>query len=65
MRGELSKDTMFHQAGRALSDKMQMGNEWFDHDLEDLRVDDFGNVMHIRAPYWSDISTECTHSFPH
>ena len=51
MRGELSKDTMFHQAGRALSDKMQMGNEWFDHDLEDLRVDDFGNVMHIRAPY--------------
>lgn len=64
MRGELSKETMFRQAGRALSDKMRTGNEWFDRHLEDLRMDDFGNVMHLRAPHWSDISAQFTHGFP-
>ena len=60
----LSKPEMFLQAGHALSEKMATGNELFDRNLEDLRLDDFGNVMHLHVPFWSDISAQFMHGFP-
>ena len=60
----LSKPEMFRQAGRPLSEKMATGNELFDSQLDDLRLDDFGNVMHLCAPFWSDISAQFMHGFP-
>lgn len=60
----LSKPEMFHQAGRPLSQKMTTGNELFDAHLDDLRLDNFGNVMHLHAPFWSDISAQFMHGFP-
>ena len=60
----LSKPEMFLQAGRPLGEKMATGNELFDGQLNDLRLDDFGNVMHLRAPFWSDISAQFMHGFP-
>lgn len=62
--GTLSKPEMFHRAGQALSEKMTTGNELFDGHLDDLRLDDFGNVMHLHAPFWSDISAQFMHGFP-
>ena len=62
--GTLSNPEMFHQAGRPLSDIMTTGNEIFDDHLGDLRLDDFGNVMHLHAPFWSDISAQFMHGFP-
>lgn len=56
---------VFHHAGHPLSNKMQTGNKWFDRHFEDLRLDDFGNIMHLPAPFWSDISAQFTHGFPH
>lgn len=60
----LSKPEMFRQAGRPLSEKMATGKELFDSQLDDLRLDDFGNVMHLHAPFWSDISAQFMHGFP-
>ena len=60
----LSKAEMFRQAGHPLSATMTTGNELFDGHLDDLRLDDFGNVMHLHAPFWSDISAQFMHGFP-
>lgn len=60
----LSKPEMFRQAGRPLSEKMATGNELFDAQLDDLRPDDFGNVMHLQAPFWSNIAAQFMHGFP-
>ena len=43
---------------------MATGNELFDAQLDDLRLDDFGNVMHLQAPFWSDIAAQFMHGFP-
>ena len=60
----LSKPELFRQAGHALSEKMATGNELFDRNLDDLRLDEFGNVMHLHVPFWSDISAQFMHGFP-
>ena len=54
---------MFQQTGRPLGDKVATGNELFDGHLDELRLDDFGNVMHLHAPFWSDISAQFMHGF--
>ena len=64
MRRQLSKDVMFHQTGTALGVNLKYGNERFDRNLENVRVDIFGNVMILDAPHWSDISVQFTHGFP-
>ena len=60
----LSKPEMFHRAGHPLSAQMTTGNELFDGHLDDLRLDDFGNIMHLHAPFWSDVSAQFMHGFP-
>ena len=62
--GTLSKPEMFLQAGCPLSNIMTTGNVLFDDHLGDLRLDDFGNVMHLHTPFWSDLSAQFMHSFP-
>ena len=62
--GSLSKPEMFQRAGRPLGDKVATGNELFDGHLDELRLDDFGNVMHLHAPFWSDVSAQFMHGFP-
>ena len=42
---------------------MATGNERFDSQLDDLHLDDFGNIMHLRVPFWSDISAQFLHGF--
>ena len=64
MRSQLSKDTIFHQAGLALGAKLKSKNPAWDRHLKDLRLDIFGNVMFLKAPHWSDISTQFMHGFP-
>lgn len=64
MRRELSKDTMFQQAGSALGVNLKYGNERFDRNLGRVRLDIFGNVMILDAPHWSDISVQFMHGFP-
>ncbi len=63
-RAELSKETMFQQAGHPLGVTLRSGNERFDDNLDDVRLDVFGNVMVLNAPHWSDISAQFTHGFP-
>ena len=63
-RNELSKEALFRQAGRPLQIQMSTGNDAFDCNLQDLRLDLFGNVMFLKAPFWSDISAQFTHGFP-
>ena len=62
--GTLSKPEMFHLAGCPLSGIMTTGNELFDDHLGDFRLNDFGNVMHLHAAFWSDISAQFMHGFP-
>ena len=55
VNGELSQGPIimevFHKAGCLLSNKMRTGNEWFDRHLKDLCLNDFGNIMHLHAPF--------------
>lgn len=63
-RAQLSKETMFQQAGEPLGVTIRSGNERFDNHLDQVRLDVFGNVMVLNAPHWSDISAQFTHGFP-
>lgn len=64
-RSQLSKDTMFRQTGAPLGvTTLKSGNERFDSNLEDVRLDIFGNVMILNAPHWSDISAQFVHGYP-
>ena len=58
------KRRMFYEAGQPLGEKMTTGNEAFDHNLGQLRLDRFGNVMALFAPLWSDVSVHFVHGFP-
>ena len=58
------KQRMFYEAGQPLGDKMRTGNEAFDRNLKELRLDRFGNVMALFAPSWSDLSVHLVHGFP-
>lgn len=62
--GTLSKQEMFQLAGHPLSQKIMTGNELFYDHLDDLHLNDFRNVMHLHAPFWSDISAQFMHGFP-
>ena len=64
-RSELSKKTIFHQAGHPLGVKLKYGNKRFDSNLEKECLDIVGNVMILNAPYWSDVSTQFVYCFPH
>ena len=64
MRDRLDKGRMFRQSGTSLGRTMVTGNEAFDANLDDLRLDRFGNVMMLTAPPWSDISAQFMHGFP-
>lgn len=63
-RSELSKETMFQEAGNPLGVNIRYGNERFDRNLDSVRLDIFGNVMIQNAPHWSDISVQFMHGFP-
>lgn len=63
-RSRLDKEAIFRQAGRPLAAQLSAGNELLDGHLEELRLDDFGNVMFLRAPFWSDIAPQLMHGFP-
>lgn len=63
-RSELSKETMFQEAGNPLGVNLRYGNERFDSNLDGVRLDIFGNVMIQNAPHWSDISAQFMHGFP-
>ena len=58
------KETTFQQAGLPLEDQLRMGNPRFDGHLENLRLDNYGNVMFLNAPHWSDVSPQLMHGFP-
>lgn len=53
-RAQLSKETMFQQAGDPLGVTVRSGNERFDNHLDQVCL----NV------HWSDISAQFTHGFP-
>lgn len=63
-RPQFEKSTMFAETGTALGDKMTTSLPAFDKNLQQLRVDQFGNVMALFAPSWSDISVQYTHGYP-
>ena len=63
-RAQLSKETIFREAGQPLGVNMTTGNALFDRNLADLRLDVFGNVMFLKAPHWSDVSVQFMHGFP-
>ena len=50
-RRELSKETMFEQAGSPLGVNLQSGNQQFDRNLDKVRLDIYGNVMILNAPH--------------
>ena len=58
------KQRMFYEAGQLLGEKMRTGNKAFDRNLQQLRLDRFGNVMALFAPSWSDLSVHFVHGFP-
>ena len=60
----LDKRALFHTCRQALGPKLTTGNATFDCNLDQLRIDLFGNVMALFAPKWSDISVQLTHGFP-
>ncbi len=64
MRDRLDKEAMFRQSGVSLSARMITGNGRFDANLDNLRVDCFGNLMLLGAPVWSDLSPQFTHGYP-
>ena len=64
MRQHLDKVAIFHNTGKPLGERLKTGNELFDSNLEDLRLDNFGNVMFLLAPPWSDISVQFMHGYP-
>lgn len=64
MRDRLQKEAMFRRSGVSLAARMITGNATFDANLNNLRLDCFGNVMMLNAPAWSDLSAQFTHGFP-
>ena len=58
------KAVMFRRSGKPLGPKLKTDNPLFDRNLEQLRLDNFGNVMALFAHPWSDISVQLTHGFP-
>ena len=64
MRQHLDKVAIFRNTGKPLGERLKTGNELFDSNLEDLRLDNFGNVMFLLAPHWSDISVQFMHGYP-
>ena len=64
MRDRLEKEDMFHCSGQSLGPRMITGNGQFDANLENLRLDCFGNLMLLHAPAWSDLSAQFTHGYP-
>ena len=62
-RAQLSKETIFHEAGEPLAVNMTTGNALFDRNLVDVRLDLFGNVIFLKAPHWSDVSVQFMHRF--
>ena len=63
-RAELSKETVFREAGQPLGVNITTGNPLFDRNLADVRLDVFGNVMFLKAPHWSDVAVQFMHGFP-
>jgi len=58
------KAVLFHHSGKPLGPKLKTDNPLFDRNLDQLRLDRFGNVMVLFAHPWSDISVQLTHGFP-
>ena len=58
------KAVMFRRSGKPLGPKLKTDNPLFDRNLEQLRLDHFGNVMALFAHPWSDISVQLTRGFP-
>lgn len=63
MRAAISKEDMFRRSGQAI-DNMLTGNPAYDANLQNLRLDIYGNVMILDSPQWSDTSPQFTHGFP-
>lgn len=63
-RPQFEQSTIFAETGTALGNKMTTSLLAFDTNLQQLRLDQFGNVMALFAPSWSDISLQYTHSYP-
>ena len=57
-RAQLSKETIFRDAGQPFGVNMITGSALLDKNLADVRLDVFGNVMFLEAPHWSDVSVQ-------
>ena len=62
-RAKLNRVDIFQRSGRPLG-TLDTHNDELDIHNDQVRVDHFGNVMVLDAPFWSDAATQFCHGFP-